>query len=110
MPKAPRELTPHWFHMLLALTDGNRHGQAIMQAVYEQSSGRVTLWPAMLYRNLDRLIDEGLIVEVKGSAPSAGSPRFFSITAAGRRACQAEAERLASVVKLARAKLLPHRG
>jgi hypothetical protein len=36
----------------------------------------------------------------------AGSPRFFRITAKGRRACAAEAERLAAVVATARSKRL----
>jgi DNA-binding PadR family transcriptional regulator len=96
--------------MLLALAEGDLHGQAIMQAVFEQSGGRVHLWPAMLYRNLDRLIEEGLILEVARPAPAAGRPRFFRVTPAGRKACQSEAERLATVVRLARAKLLTDRG
>lgn len=106
MPAA-RHLTPHWFHMLLALADGERHGQGIMQAVLDETHGRIRLWPAMLYRNLDQLCEAGLVTELPAQPTSiAGSPRFFRITAKGRRACAAEAERLAAVVATARAKRL----
>jgi DNA-binding PadR family transcriptional regulator len=98
-------MTPHWFHMLLALADGDRHGQGIMQAVLDETQGRIRLWPAMLYRNLDQLCDAGLVVELSPQPTSMpGSPRFFRITAKGRRACSAEAARLAAVVETARAK------
>jgi DNA-binding PadR family transcriptional regulator len=105
-----RHLTPHWFHMLLALADGERHGQGIMQAVLEETRGRIRLWPAMLYRNLDRLCEAGLVTELPAQPTSiAGRPRFFRITAKGRRACAAEAERLAAVVATARSKRLLRR-
>jgi len=104
MPAA-RHMTPHRFHMLLALTDGDRHGQGIMQAVLDETQGRIRLWPAMLYRNLDQLCEAGLVTERPARQTSiAGSPRFFRITAKGRRVCTAEAERLAAVVATARFK------
>lgn len=77
--------------MLMALADGELHGSAIMQSVLEQSGGRIRLWPAMLYRYLDQLRDDGLIVELpKRQTSVAGSPRFFRLTPRGHRACQAE--------------------
>jgi DNA-binding PadR family transcriptional regulator len=104
---AVHPLTPHRFHMLLALADGDRHGQGIMQAVLDETHGRIRLWPAMLYRNLDQLCEAGLVIELPARATSiAGSPRFFRITAKGRRACAAEAQRLAAVVATARSKRL----
>jgi DNA-binding PadR family transcriptional regulator len=93
--------------MLLALADGDRHGQGLMQAVLEETQGRIRLWPAMLYRNLDQLCGAGLVTELPPQRTSmAGSPRFFRITAKGRRACAAEAERLATIVATARSKRL----
>jgi DNA-binding PadR family transcriptional regulator len=88
--------------MLLALADGDRHGQGIMQAVLDETQGRIRLWPAMLYRNLDQLCEAGLVTELPPQPT--GSPRFFRITAKGRRACAAEAARLAAVVETARSK------
>lgn len=104
MTPPTRPLTPQQFHILLALADDDRHGLAVMETVLEQSGGRIRLWPAMLYRNLGQLADAGLIAERAAQPTSqAGSPRFFRLTAVGRRACAAEATRLAAVVDTARA-------
>lgn len=100
-------MSPIWFQILLSLADADHHGLAVMQDVLERTGGTMRLWPAMLYRNLQKLQSEGLIEEVPGPAtPMAGSPRFFHITAAGRRACTAEARRLAAFVEVAREKRL----
>ena len=56
-------LKPAAFHILLALADGDSHGYAIMQAVREQSAGRVPLQTGSFYRHLTRLIDLGLVAE-----------------------------------------------
>lgn len=104
-------MSPIWFQILLALADRDRHGLGIMQEVLDRTSGTMRLWPAMLYRNLGKLADEGLIEETRGPAePMAGSPRFFHLTAAGRRACTLEARRLASFVDAARSKNLLRKG
>jgi DNA-binding PadR family transcriptional regulator len=95
--------------MLMALAEGDLHGLGVMQAVLDQTRGAVRLWPAMLYRNLDKLVEEGYIVErpaPSDAPPRAGSPRYFRLTPAGRKACAAEARRLAAVVELARSKRL----
>ena len=41
-------LPPHWFQILLALADADRHGLGIMHDVLDRSSGRIRLWPGML--------------------------------------------------------------
>ena len=102
-------LPPHWFQILLALADHDRHGLGIMSDVLEQTGGRMKLWPGMLYRNLAKLADEGLVVEVDapaGAETGGGRPRFYHLTPLGRRACAAEAERLAGFVATARRKKL----
>jgi DNA-binding PadR family transcriptional regulator len=106
---APAPLEPHWFQILLAVADRDLHGLAIMNEVLERTGGRMRLWPGMLYRALGRLADMNLVVEVEppdGAAATGGRPRFFRITPAGRRACAAEAERLAGFVEVARRKNL----
>ena len=74
------------------------------------SLGEVFLNPtSMLYRNLARLVEEGLLVEVEAPAEAesgGGRPRFYRLTPQGRRACAAEAERLAGFVEAARRKKL----
>jgi DNA-binding PadR family transcriptional regulator len=111
MPKTARSVTlpPHWFQILLALADRDLHGLGVMNDVLERTGGHMRLWPGMLYRNLARLVDQGLVVEIdrpRGAVPGGGQPRYFSITPAGRRACAAEAHRLASFVEVARRKKL----
>jgi DNA-binding PadR family transcriptional regulator len=107
--KPTPSLPPHWFQILLSLADERRHGLGIMNDVFERTGGHMKLWPAMLYRNLSKLADEGLVVEVDAPAHAeigGGRPRYYGITAVGRRACAAEAARLASFVEAARRKKL----
>jgi DNA-binding PadR family transcriptional regulator len=106
-PEPP--LPPHWFQILLALADQDRHGLGVMQEVLTRTGGHMRLWPGMLYRNLDRLVAEGLVVEVDApplAGPGGGRPRYFRVTAKGRRTCGAEARRLAGLVEVARQKKL----
>ena len=100
-------LPPHWFQILLALADRDLHGLAITKDVFDRTGGQMHLWPGMLYGALRKMTDGGLVTEIKVPADFAaagGRPRFDRITAAGRRACMAEASRLAGFVDAARAK------
>jgi len=106
---APGPLAPHIFQILLALADQDRHGLGIMSDVLERTGGAMKLWPGMLYRNLSKLAAAGFVVEVEtpaGADASGGRPRFYHLTSLGRRACAAEAERLAGFVEAARRKKL----
>lgn len=93
-------LKPALFHILLALAEGDSHGYAIMQAVREQSAGRVPLQTGSFYRHLTKLIDAGLVAE----APSPRSPEdprrgtHYRLTSRGRQALELERQYLASVV------------
>ena len=105
----PPPLPPHWFQILLALADRDLHGLGVMHEVLERTGGHMRLWPGMLYRNLERLVSGGLVVEIaapRSAEPGGGRPRYFRITPAGRRACATEARRLASLVEVARQKKL----
>lgn len=102
-------LPEHWFHILLSLADQDLHGLAITREVYERTDGRLHLWPGMLYGALKQMTARGLVVETMAPADAAtggGKPRFYKITALGKRTCAAEAERLARLVDTARAKRL----
>ena len=105
-------LKPRWFHILLALSDKDLHGSDIVREVLEQSRGELRLWPAMLYGSLEQMVDKGLIVELTDDAdrpPGASAKRrYFRITRAGRELLASEADRLAVMARLARAKnILP---
>jgi DNA-binding PadR family transcriptional regulator len=108
-------VTPVEFHILLALVDADRHGYAIMQQVAADSGGAIELGPGTLYGALARLLDYGFIREVESRVDPAlddSRRRYYRLTPGGRAAASVEADRLAAVVKVARARqlaLLPHR-
>jgi DNA-binding PadR family transcriptional regulator len=59
-----------------------------------------------LYRSLHRMLEEGLVVEID-QRPRPGEDderrRYYRMTPLGRKAARAEAQRLADLVRLARA-------
>lgn len=102
-----KPLKPQWFQILLALTDLELHGLAIMKTVLQQTDGQMHLWPARLYGSLKQMVEEGLIQETDGPAgPGADSDRrrFYRVTTAGRTALATEARRLRSYVEAAERK------
>ena len=104
-----RALSPQWFQILLALADRDLHGLAITKDVFDRTDGQMQLWPGMLYGALRKMSAEGLVDEVEppsGFTAGGGRPRFYRITAVGRRTCAAEARRLARFVDAAEAKRL----
>lgn len=95
-----------WFHILLALGDGARHGYAIRSDVEQRTEGRVKLWPATLYGSIRELSEEGLIEEVDGDpGPDDDDPRrrYYGLTALGKGVLAAEVGRLHALVEAARA-------
>ena len=109
---ASTHLKSHWFQILLALAGEDRHGSGIMRAVLEQSEGAVRLWPVMLYNSLEQLTEAGLIQEMAGTDRPCESERrrYYRLTRNGRRALADEAERMASLAKVAKAQLSAKRG
>ena len=104
---APRLKTPHYF-ILLSLAAGDRHGLAIAREVHTLSDEQVRLWPATLYGSLEELCDnnwiEELTSEAERPADESERRRYYRITRAGRRVLGAETERLAALVRVARAR------
>ena len=68
---------PQWFHILLALSEGSRHGSGIVRSVLEQTDGKLRLWPATLYGSLVELAERGWIEELvePGQRPAGESDR-----------------------------------
>jgi len=94
------------FHILLALADDDRHGYAIIQDVAARTNGALRLSAGTLYRSIQRMLEEGLLVEVRERpAPEEDDERrrYYRITPFGSTVARAEARRLSELVKLARA-------
>jgi DNA-binding PadR family transcriptional regulator len=106
-------LQPATFHILVAVADDDRHGYAIMQDVAERTNGALKLSAGTLYRSIQRMLEQGLIVEVRERpAPELDDERrrYYRITPFGRTVAKAEARRLAQMLKLARASGLAPEG
>ena len=96
-------LAPAFFHILIALGEGERHGYSIMQEVAERTGGRVKMSPGTLYGSIKRMLADGLIEELTtGAAGADERRRFYRITKFGRRVAAAEVERLTSLLSQAR--------
>jgi DNA-binding PadR family transcriptional regulator len=95
------------FQILLSLADEDLHGYGIMRQVAEQTAGRVRLGPGTLYSSIQALLEEGLIVEVGPRADEKLGQerrRYYRLTSVGRKLARSEAERLADLLRVARAK------
>ena len=99
-------LPPATFHILLALADDDRHGYAIIQDIAARTDGELRLSAGTLYRSIQRMLEQGLIVETRERpAPEEDDERrrYYRITPEGTAAARAEARRLGQLVKMARA-------
>ena len=87
--------------------DADLHGYAIMRNVQEQTDGRMRLGPGTLYSSIQSLLEANLIQQVDSREDAKLGPerrRFYRITAGGRKLARSEAERLADLLRVARAK------
>jgi DNA-binding PadR family transcriptional regulator len=95
------------FQILLALGGGARHGYAILQEVAARTGGEVRLGPGTLYRSIQRMQEQGLIVESRERPDPEDDDerrRYYAITAFGEAVARAEARRLSRMLELARAR------
>ena len=102
-------LTPAVFHILLALSTGERHGYGIMKQVEADSQGKVAMGPGTLYGSLKRMLDAGLIRESdKRVDPEMDDQRriYYQITGAGAEVLAAELERYQRIVSIAQQRKL----
>src|SRR3954447_26370129 len=99
-------LPPATFHILLALAGEDLHGYAIIQEVAMRTGGELKLSAGTLYRSIQRMLEQGLIVETRDRpAPEHDDERrrYYRITADGTAAAKVEARRLGQLVRMARA-------
>jgi len=95
------------FHIMVSLADEDLHGYEIMRRVEEQTGGRTRLGPGTLYSSIQALAEAGFIAEVSASTDARLNDerrRYYRLTAAGRKVSREEAERLADLLRVARAK------
>ena len=108
MPKRKLDPLPSAaFHILLALSCEDLHGYAIMREVEQQTDGRVRLGPGTLYGSIKTLLEAKLIVELAerpDAEPGTERRRYYRLTSAGLKLARSEAENLAGLLRVARAK------
>ena len=94
------------FHILVALADRDRHGYSIMQDVAARTDGKVRLSAGTLYSAIRRMLDQGLIAELRESPDPASDDerrRYYGLTRFGREVARAEARRVHDLLSQARA-------
>ncbi len=98
-------LPPATFHILLAVAAQDLHGYAIIQDVAARTNGRIKLSAGTLYRSIQRMLEQGLLVETADRpAPAEDDERrrYYRITLFGAEVAQAETDRLTQLVRMAR--------
>jgi DNA-binding PadR family transcriptional regulator len=94
-------LKPVWFHVLLALGDGPRHGYAIGLTVEELTGGALRMWPATLHGAIHQLAKQGLVAPWTAAESADGDDarrRYYELTPFGVRVLAAETARLRGLV------------
>ena len=93
------------FHILVALADRDRHGYSIMQDVAARTGGKVRLSAGTLYSSIHRMLEQGLVEELRDSPDPESRDerrRYYALTQWGRRVAMAEAKRLSDMLTQAR--------
>lgn len=105
-PESLLPLPTATFHILLALAAEDRHGYGIIQDVSARTHGAVKLSAGTLYRSIQRMLQQDLVIEVhERPAPEDDDERrrYYRITAFGEAVARAETRRLRELVRLASA-------
>ena len=100
-------LTPPVFHILVALSNEERHGYGIMLDVSQQTADAIQLGPGTLYGCLKRMLAAGLVEESdERPDPELDDQRrrYYRITAQGQQAVSDELRRLMNAVAAAKMK------
>lgn len=98
-----RGLTPFSYEILVSLASGDLHGYGILKDIEGRAGEGAVPSTGALYLALQRLEDEGLIVESKRRSGATDSRRRnYRLTAAGREAAREETLRLAGLLGIAR--------
>lgn len=77
--------------VLRALAGGALHGYAVARFIHDRSDGRFRILDGALYTALHRLEERGWVRSDWGLSEQGKRARFYTLTAAGRRALRQEA-------------------
>lgn len=106
VPASLLPLPPATFHILMSLAEEDRHGYAIIQDVAARTEGALKLSPGTLYRSIQRMLEQGLLLETRERPePELDDERrrYYRITPFGKTVAKAETRRLTELVRLAQA-------
>ena len=102
-----RPISAQVFQILLAVSDKQLHGYAIIRDVKQRTGGRVTLTASTLYSAIKRMLSAGLVEESEERpVPELDDERrrYYGITKEGMRVLRREAEWLELLTSTARDK------
>ena len=105
-PESLLPLPPATFHILMSLAEEDRHGYAVIQDVAARTEGALKLSPGTLYRSIQRMLEQGLLLETRERPePELDDERrrYYRITPFGKTVAKAETRRLTDLVRLAQA-------
>lgn len=108
-PAAGSPMSAQVFQILLSLIDSEMHGYALIQDIRRRTDQEIVLTASTLYAAVKRLLGTGWIEEVELESPPPDHDerrRYYRITALGRAAARAEAQRLERLTAMAREKRL----
>jgi DNA-binding PadR family transcriptional regulator len=88
------------YFTLAALLDGPLHGYGIVKRAAELSGGRLRIAAGTLYGVLDRLREQGLVVDEGQEIVDGRARRSYRLTAAGEAELTAEAARLRAAARV----------
>lgn len=102
-PQPTSPLTEATFFILLSLSPAPKHGYAIMKEVKVLSNGRIVFSTGTLYGAIRRLLEQGWIKRVNDPEPNPTDRerKAYALTDRGRKAVNAEIERLKSLLTTA---------
>jgi DNA-binding PadR family transcriptional regulator len=89
-------LSSHQFHILLALTDRDRHGYGVIQDIHHRTAGALRVGTGTLYTAIARLVELELIAD---SGRADERRRYYRLLPLGRAVLRAETTRLDALVR-----------
>jgi len=103
-PESLLPLPPATIHILMSHAAGDRNGYANIHDVAARTNNQLRLGAGTLYRSLQRMLEQGLILET-GVRPTPELDderrRYYRIAPFGEAVARAEARRLTELIRMA---------